>query len=177
MKRVLLSSMALAWIVALGAAPAAAQHASLSIGAGGVKPSGDYATADNMGWQLMGAVEVSVPRMPLAVRVDALYGQTTHQGGLLTGSTKLSGGTVDAVYRIGAPLVPIRAYVLAGLGYYRVDLGAGASESKPAFGGGAGLSLGLGPMKVFGEARYMSIRTSTSPLNFFPVSVGLTFGL
>lgn len=176
MKRVLLTSIALASI-AVGAAPAAAQHASLSIGAGGMKPSGDYATADNMGWELMGAIEVGVPRAPVAVRVDAMYGQTSHQAGLFTGSTKLSGGTASAVYRIGAPLVPVRAYLLAGLGYYRVDLGAGGSETKPAFGGGAGVSLGIGPMKVFGEARYMTVRTSGSALDFFPVSVGLTFGL
>ena len=176
MKRVLMSLMVLGG-VALGASPAVAQHATLSIGGGGVKPSGDYASADNTGWQLMGAIEVGVPHLPLGVRVDGMYGQTTHQGsGLFAGSTKLSGGTADAVYRIGAPMVPIRAYVLAGLGYYKVDI-LGSSESKPAFGGGAGLSLGVGPMKVFAEARYMTIRTSTNPLNFFPVSVGLTFGM
>lgn len=176
MKRVLLSLMVLGW--ALGASPAAAQRASLSIGGGGVKPSGDYASFDNTGWQLMGAVEVGLPHAPIGVRIDGMYGQTTHQGGsLFSGSTKLSGGTANVVYRVGAPMIPIHPYVLAGVGYYRVDLGAGATESKPAFGGGAGLTVGVGPMKVFGEARYLTVRTSGNPLNFFPVSVGLTFGM
>jgi hypothetical protein len=177
MKRAMLSLMVLG-CVAVGASPAAAQRARLSLGAGGMKPSGDYATADNTGWQLMGAIELGVPRSPLAIRIDGMYGQTTHPGGsLLSGGTKLSGGTADAVYRIGAPMVPVHLYVLAGLGYYKADLVSGGSETKPAFGGGAGLSLGVGPMKVFGEARYMTVRTNGSPLNFFPVSVGLTFGM
>ena len=177
MKRVLLSFMVLGWIAALSASPAAAQKARLSIGAGGVVPTGDYSTVDNAGWELMGAVELGIPRSPLGVRVDAMYGQTSHQGGLFSGSTKLSGGTANAVYRIGAPMVPVKLYVLGGLGYYKVDLGAGASESKVAFDGGTGLRLGLGPMNVFGEARFISVRTSGSPLNFFPVTVGLSFGM
>ena len=32
-------------------------------------------------------------------------------------------------------------------------------------------------MKVFGEARFISVRTSGNAMNFFPVSVGLTFGM
>jgi hypothetical protein len=30
-------------------------------------------------------------------------------------------------------------------------------------------------MKVFGEARFISVLTSNSAMNLFPVSVGLTF--
>ena len=175
MKRVLLGLVALGSIAA--SSPAAAQRPRLSLGAGGVKPSGDYGAVDNMGWNVVGALEVGLPRSPLAVRADVTYGQTTHQGGsLLTGSTKLSGMTADAVYRIGAPMVPVRLYVLAGAGYYHVDID-GASESKPAFDAGTGVSLGVGPMKVFGEARFITVRTSGSAMNFFPVSVGLTFGM
>ena len=176
MKRVLLS-MAVVGLVALGASPAAAQKARLSLGVGGVKPSGDYGTFDNMGWQLMGALEVGLPKSPIGVRADLTYGQTTHQGGsLFTGSTKLSGLSADAVYHIGAPMVPVRVYLLAGAGFYHVDID-GASESKPSFNAGTGLALGIGPMKVFGEARFMTVRTSGSALNFFPVTVGLTFGM
>ncbi len=177
MKRILLSGIALACIAALGASPAAAQRARLSLGAGGVMPSGDYSSLDNAGWQLMGAVEVGVPHSPLAVRVDLMYGLTPHQGGLLTGSTTLSGSTANAVYRVGAPALPLRPYVLAGLGYYHVDFGSGASESKPAFDAGTGLSLGFGPMHLFGEARWVSVLTSGSSTTFFPVTVGFTFGM
>ena len=175
MKKVLLGLIALGLIAA--SSPAAAQRPRLSLGVGGVKPSGDYGAVDNMGWNLLGALEVGLPKSPLAVRADLVYGQTTHQGGtLFTGSTKLSGLSADAVYHIGAPMVPVRLYVLAGVGYYHVDID-GTSESKPSFNAGTGLSLGVGPMKVFGEARFVTVRTSGSALNFFPVNVGFTFGM
>jgi hypothetical protein len=32
-------------------------------------------------------------------------------------------------------------------------------------------------MKLFGEARFITVRTTGGALNFFPVSVGLTFGM
>jgi hypothetical protein len=176
MKRVLLGLSALALIAAFNASPAAAQRVRLSLGAGGVKPSGDYSSYDNMGWQLMGALELGLPKSPLAVRADLTYGQTTHNSLFAAGSTKLSGVSADAVYHIGAPMVPVRLYLLAGAGYYHVDID-GISESKPSFNAGTGLALGVGPMKVFGEARFITVRTSGSPLNFFPVTVGLTFGM
>jgi len=169
-------SMAVVGLVALGASPAAAQKARLSLGVGGVKPSGEYGSIDNMGWQLMGALEVGLPKSPLGVRADLTYGQTTHQASFFSGSTKLSGVSADAVYHIGAPMVPVRVYVLGGLGMYHVDID-GTSETKPSFNAGTGLALGIGPMKVFGEARFMSVLTSGSSLNFFPVTVGLTFGM
>ena len=174
MKRILLGLIALGSIAA--SSPAAAQRPRLSFGVGGVKPSGDYGAVDNMGWNLLGAVEVGLHKSPLAVRADIVYGQTTHQSGFLTGSTKLSGVSADAVYHIGAPMVPVRLYLLAGAGYYHVAVD-GASETKPSFNAGTGVSLGVGPMKVFAEARFISILTSGSALNFFPVNVGFTFGM
>ena len=175
MKKVLLGLIALGSIVA--ASPAAAQRPRLSIGVGGVKPSGDYGSFDNMGWNVLGALEVGLPKSPIAVRADFLYSQTTHQGGsFLTGSTKLSGVSADAVYHISAPMVPVKLYVLAGAGYYHVDVD-GASETKPSFNAGTGVQLGVGPMKLFGEVRFITVRTSGSALNFVPVNVGLTFGM
>ena len=178
MKRAVLRLMALGCAATLGVSPLAAQKARLDIGAGGVVPSGDYSTVDNAGWHMMGALELSIPRSPLHVRVDAMYGQTTHQGGLLlTGSTKLSGASADALYYIGAPMLPLRLYLLGGIGYYKVDPGAGASESNVAFNGGGGVTLGVGPVKMFGEARFITVRTSGGATNFFPLSVGLSLGM
>ena len=176
MKRVLLGLTALVSLAALSASPAAAQRPRLSLGIGGVMPSGDYGTIDNFGWNLTGALEVGLPKSPLAVRADLLYGQTSHDPSFLTGSTKLTGVTANAVYHIGAPMVPVRLYMLAGVGYYHVGADGGG-ETKPAFDAGTGVSLGLGPMKVFGEARFITVRTSGSALNFFPINVGLTFGM
>jgi len=72
MKRALLNLMVLG---CLAASPAAAQHGRLSLGAGGMMPSGSYATVDKTGWQLMAAVELTLPDTPLALRVDGMWGQ------------------------------------------------------------------------------------------------------
>ena len=100
MKRVFLSVLALGFIVA---STASAQHVKVSVGAGGILPSGDYSTLDNAGWHVLGAVEVGLPLTGLGVRVDGMYSQTTHDETILSGSTTLSGGSADLVYRIGAP--------------------------------------------------------------------------
>lgn len=173
MKRILLSVVALGVIVASGAS---AQHVHVSLGAGGVVPTGDYKTIDNAGWHALGAVEVSLPGSPLSVRGDLMYGETGHNETLITGSTKLTGGTADVVYHIGAPAVPVRLYFLAGVGYYNVDI-SGNKESKVAFGGGTGVSIGMGPAHLFAEARWMSIETSGSAMTFLPVTLGMTFGM
>ena len=174
MKRILLSVVALG---AIAATTASAQHVAFSLGAGGVVPRGIYSDYDNAGWHALGAVEVGLPGSPLAVRGDFMYGETGHDPqSLLTGSTKLTGGTADLVYRLGAKGVPVRLYFLAGLGYYNVDVG-GAKESKVAFGGGTGLSIGLASAHLFMEGRWMSVETSGSATTFMPVTLGMTFGL
>jgi hypothetical protein len=174
MNRVLLSLVALG-VIATSAA--SAQHVHFSLGAGGVVPMGDYSNYDNAGWHALGALEVSLPGAPVSVRGDFMYGQTGHDAAsLLTGSTKLTGGTVDAVYRLGAKGVPVRMYFLAGVGYYNVDV-QGQSEGKVAFGGGTGVSFGLGGASLFVEGRWMSIETSGSALTFLPVTLGMTFGM
>jgi len=173
MKRLLLSVVALG---VMAASTATAQSVRLSLGAGGVVPTGDYSTVDNAGWHVLGALEVGLPRSPVAIRGDLMYGQTGHDVTLITGDTKLTGGTANLVYYVGAPKMPVRLYFLAGLGYYNVDI-SGSSESKVAFGGGTGVSLGMGPAHLFAEGRYMSIETSGSALTFLPVTLGMTFGM
>src|SRR5436309_16042853 len=108
MKRVLLSLVDLGWMGALVASPAAAQKPRLSLSLGGVVPSGEYSTLDNACWHLMDALDLGLPHSPLWVRADLVYGHTSHQGGLLSGGTKLTGGTAHAVDRIGALPVPVQ---------------------------------------------------------------------
>ena len=96
MKRVLLGLIALGSIAA--SSPAAAQTPRFSLGVGGVMPSGDYGTLDNVGWNLLGALEIGLPKSPIGVRADFIYGQTSHGDLFPTGSTTLSGVSADVVY-------------------------------------------------------------------------------
>jgi hypothetical protein len=179
MKRRLLNALVVAAVSAAGAATLQAQSAQLGLGGGVIIPIGDFGTADKLGWHGLGMVEFSLPASPAAIRIDAMYGQTSHKSA--GGNTKLVGGTADLVWHMGPSKAPARLYLLGGLGYYNVKVdvtGLGSvSESKFAFDLGAGVSAGMGGAKFFGEARFISVRTSGGATNFIPISVGVLFGL
>jgi len=52
-----------------------------------------------------------------------------------------------------------------------------ASETKLAYGGGAGGSFGAGPARFFVEARYLRVQETAGAMTFFPITAGITFGL
>ncbi len=180
MPRMLLNALLGAVVSAAGAARLQAQSAQLGLGGGVLVPTGDYASADKTGWHGLGQLEVSLPASPASIRIDAMYGQTSHKS-TLGGTTKLFGSTADLVWHAGLPKAPARFYLLGGLGFYNVKVdvpGFGStSQSKVAFDLGAGVSAGMGGATFFGEARFISVSTTGSATSFIPLSVGLLFGL
>lgn len=144
------------------------------LGIGVTMPMGDYGTADKNGYHLLGVLQMPIGGSPVHLRFDAMYSQTSHDGA--TGSTSLLGGTVDALYHLGDRSSSARPYILGGLGFYNADFGGGSSESKLAYGFGGGVLFGISGLHAFAEARYMSVQTSGSSLNFVPITIGLMFG-
>lgn len=144
------------------------------LGLGVTMPMGDYDTADKMGYNLLGVLQMPIRGSPVHLRVDAMYSQTSHDGA--TGSTSLLGGTVDLLYHLGDRRSSARPYILGGLGLYNADFGGASSETKLAFGFGGGVLFGISGFNAFVEARYMSVQTSGSSLNFVPITIGLMFG-
>ncbi len=151
-----------------------AQSARFGVGGGLIAPMSDYKDTDNAGWHIFGKVDIAIPMSPVGVRVDAMYGQTSHKLPL-TGNTKLAGGTADLVWKIPTALPGLKPYVVGGVGLYNVNPGGG-SETKFTWGGGLGTSIGVGPIHGFAEARYMSIQFSGGSLKFVPLTAGLSFG-
>jgi hypothetical protein len=81
---------------------------------------------------------------------------------------------------VAAPIV--KPYALAGGGFYNVKitnpnglLAVSTSESKFAYGVGAGVKVGVGPARFFAEGRYVSIR-SNPHRTLIPLTVGVTVG-
>ncbi len=167
-------------------AAAQAQSASFGIGGGLISPTSDYKNQDNVGWHAMGRVNVTVPLTPLDVRVDGLYGQTTHKdiaGSPVDGNTKLLGGVASVVWKIATAVPLVKPYVMAGGGMYHIKQTfpgttgpAEVSETKFGWAAGGGASLGVGPVRAFLEARYASVQTSGTATKFIPVTAGLIFG-
>jgi len=78
------------------------------------------------------------------------------------------------------PAPMFKPYVLAGAGVYHVKVSTSlgdASETKLAYGGGAGGSFGAGPARFFVEGRYLRVQESGGAMTFFPITAGVTFGL
>jgi opacity protein-like surface antigen len=157
----------------LGAGRLNAQR--ISVGGGLLMPMGSYKDADKLGF--IGQAAVGFPAGPVGIRVEGDYGQTSHKNGV-GGNTKVIGGMASVVYHF-AGVSSAKPYVLGGLGMYNVKVdvtGLGsASETKLAFGGGAGLELGMASMSLYLEARYMNVTTTGGSTAFIPITVGIRF--
>lgn len=179
--RRLSSALVAVGLVSLAATGVAqAQGARFGFGGGLVAPTSDYGSLDKAGWHVLGKVDVKIPMSPVGVRLDALYGQTSHDPTFSpTGNTKLMGGLANVVFNVPLPAPMMKPYLLAGGGLYNVkisDASGSASTTKFTYDAGAGVSLGAGPLHFFVEGRYVSVRESGASMNFLPLTVGVTFG-
>jgi hypothetical protein len=166
MRRILLS------LVLLSVSPIGAQTVRLGIATGAIVP---YNQENNIGWHVLGTVQVGSPRSPFSVRADGMHGEAHAYV-----DHRLTGGTINLVGHFSA--VPrARIYLLAGLGLFDVLFGGEAdvspfSETRIAYGGGAGVSIGTRPTRFFGEARYL--RINAVDLTYFVlITAGASVGL
>jgi hypothetical protein len=173
--------------VALGAAavrPVMAQGSwRYGVSAGVLLPTGNYGTADKMGFVAGAGATHWLAGAPIGIRADLSYSQSSHDEAVtLAGHTKIMGGMASVVYALNPANAPARIMLNAGLGYYNVKIdatGAGSgSESKIGFGGGAAVAfkLGTGSTRLVVGTRYTSVSTSNYSTTFLPITVGLTFG-
>jgi hypothetical protein len=169
-------------VVALALAPAALWSQRLEYLGGGVGlvvPAGSFGDVDKAGWQVSA---LGIGRLKGSVHfvIDVLYGQTTHQGGV-AGHSTLAGGTVNAALFLAGDTRAVRPFVMAGAGFFRVNVdvpGFGsAAATKLAPAAGAGVLVGSGRRRGFLLARYVSVRTSPQGTSFIPISVGVVLTL
>jgi opacity protein-like surface antigen len=148
------------------------------LGAGLTLPLGDYSTADKLGFHGMGILQMPLRNSPVHLRADVMFSTTSHKGGV-SGSSRLIGGTFDALYHLGDRASSARPYVLGGLGLFNVHAdfgGTTASSTNVALGLGGGVLFGIGAtMHGFAEARFMDVFTSGGSTTFVPITVGLMF--
>jgi len=172
---VLLAVMALAIV----ASPASAQNIRWGVGAGLLMPMGDYGDFDKMGFTGGLGGTYTLPG-GVGIRADLTYGTTSEKSGIGDHSTKIMGGMASVVYAFGA--AGPKPYITGGLGLSNVKVTAPGSpdfsETKVAFGFGAGVSLpmGTGGSRLFAETRYTSVSTTGSSTTFLPIVVGISFG-
>lgn len=165
-------------LIVLALAPAGLRGQRLEYfggGAGVVVPAGSFGDVDKAGWQVLA---LGIGRVKGSVRfaIEALYGQTTHQGGV-AGSSTLAGGTISAALFLAADARRLRPFVSAGVGVFRASVGVPgfgtAAATKVAPAAGVGLLLGTGRRRGLLAARYVSIGTSPRTTSFIAVSAGV----
>jgi Outer membrane protein beta-barrel domain len=178
MKRFGLALLAvMALVVAAG--PASAQGIRWGVGAGLLMPMGNYGDADKLGFTGGLGGTYNLPG-GVGIRAEVSYGTTSEKSGVTAHKTKILGGMASVVYSFAS--AGPKPYVMGGLGLSNVKFdpatGADVSETKVAFGFGAGIALplGTGGNRLFAETRYTSVSTSGSSLNFLPIVVGISFG-
>jgi hypothetical protein len=180
MKRIVSVALAAGAALALTAAAAQAQ-VSVGVGGGVTIPTGDFGDVAKTGWHGLANVGYSMPS-GLGVRGDFYYGQNSFDG--VSGKTKLAGGFGNLLYNFsGAGTV--HPYVLGSIGFMNAKgeataggITASASETKIAFGGGAGIKFKAGTdSNIFVEGRYITVNTTGGNTNFIPITVGVNFGL
>jgi opacity protein-like surface antigen len=182
MNRVLQLALAVAVASVAGVATVAAQGARFGVGGGVLSPMGDFKNLDKTGWHGLVRVDFSIPMSPVGIRIDGLYGQTSHKAPFDgDGNSKGIGGLASLVWNVPVPAPLVKPYVLAGGGFFNLKTtvpsqSVDTSESKFAYALGAGVRIGLGPVNFFGEGRYVSVQTTDGSTKFLPLTVGVLFG-
>src|SRR2546430_16723974 len=76
----LVLGLAMLGLASLGAtAEARAQGTRFGLGGGLAAPTGDYGSVDKGGWHALVKLDFAIPMAPVGVRVDGLYGRTSHK--------------------------------------------------------------------------------------------------
>jgi hypothetical protein len=160
-------------LLALLVLPAgAAAQPALLIGGGFSSPFGDFADVADPGYHLTAGVEVGLPQIPVAIRLDGSYHRLPAASSSFT-APRVLGGAIDVVFQL--PGQGIEPYAFGGIGRYRVTAGpAGFSESEidRGFQAGFGVNLGSIAFGAFAEIRYVQIGLENGTVKYIPLSIG-----
>ena len=180
MKKIILSTIAVAGIAAAVPVAQAQGYNPFQIGAaGGVAfPTGDLGNATNTGYNIAVILGYKPQLMPLAVRAEAAYNQFGFQGG--GGNINIPSFTGNLAYELplGMSFTP---YAIGGVGLYRPSAsinGGGTSNAENDFGWniGGGVKIPFSSsFETFIEARFNSVNSNGATLSFIPVTVGILF--
>lgn len=131
-------------------------------------------TTAQRGYHGMATLRLGVPLVPVHLRLDGLHARL---GGLAASDDlEVTAATANLGYDV-VPLAVAALYVVGGGGYYWTGRSApGAVRARDTgWNAGAGIRLSLGKVRLFGEARYHTVRTAEGGLHFIPVTFGFSF--
>jgi opacity protein-like surface antigen len=161
--------------VAQAQIPSVVPSVKPSLYAGIALPTGDFKTGFNSGYTVGGALDLTLPVMPIAWRGEASY--TSFNA--TNGGEKFSDASGRVNIVLPMHLIVATPYIIGGVGYYHVkdDVDALGSFSQNKFGYnvGAGIDLPLGVMAARIEARYHHVSLDNGSYTYVPITFGIRF--
>ena len=158
--------------------PASAAAQSVSIAGGLSQPNGDLGNGVSSGYNATVGLNFGAPLIPLGARIEGGINGFNYKGGA-TGNVRIMNVTANGIFKLGLP------YLIGGLGYYdrRINdtvLGSNVTDTQRALGFnvGGGVSLPLGLLSPFVEARYHAMlgdETKGANFQFIPITFGVKF--
>lgn len=177
MKRLMLGLTVVAF-TAVASTAHAQSPVHFGVSAGASMPTGDFGDAADMGYNVAGLVELSLPAAPVSFRGELGYNSWGFKSSVADGeSVSALSGAVNAVYAFPMPAAPVKPYVIGGLGMYHLStsISGVSAENKFGFNAGAGLKFNLGTINALAEVRYTHIATEGSSTSYLPISFGILF--
>jgi hypothetical protein len=170
-------AIALALVLSGGTTPLRAQGVTISLGGGATAPLSDYKDYAKTGWMTSAGVHVLLPKAPVEIAAEGLFGQNTHNDGS-GDKTVLYGAVANIAYAFDIPNSPVKPYVVGSVGglnhHYSPGTSGYPSENqwKAVFGGGAGVRVAFSGFGIFVEGRYLKRDTTV----FLPILAGVRIG-
>lgn len=169
--------------------PVDSMHAQLrpfrvGVAGGPAMPLGESGDQLVLGWNALGTLSISVPTLPVGLRLDAAYNQFDFERALIgsggpPGAERVTSFTVNPVLKLPTEGQLVTPYFIAGGGSYSVGCteSSSACASSRHFGWnvGGGATFQLFSLHAFAEARYHHIPQSSLSLQYLPLTLGLLF--
>lgn len=175
------TALIIATVALTASASAASAQIGLSLAGGPTVAMGTIGDVVDMGYHAQLSASLSVPLLPVGVRVDAMFNQFPETGH--DADFRVLSGTVNAV--LSMPSIGITPYLIGGVGAYNSkfieDEALGHNHGEETSGTNIGANLGAGVrfalpgLAVFGEARLHNLFNEGDATRFAPISVGIRF--
>lgn len=175
MKRILVASALMFFVVAIAAMPVHAQRRSaIGFAAGATVPIGDLGDATSTGFHALGTLSISgTASTPLGFRIDGMYNSLSGKSSGPDVNIWTVNGNLVYAFPGGTTATP---YLIGGAGWYNSKAdGAEDSSNDLGINAGIGARFALSGFSTFAEVRFHNIFSDPNSAQMIPLTFGVLF--
>jgi hypothetical protein len=157
----------------------------IGVGGGPAMPLGESGDQLILGWNALGTIALSVPSLPIGLRLDAAYNAFGFERALLgatggpPGSQRVTSFTVNPTINLPTEGQLVTPYFIGGVGSYSLGCtessSACSSSTHVGWNVGGGAKFQLFSLRAFAEARYHRTTQADVSVQYLPLTLGLLF--